>query len=120
MNLTNERFLNTFYDGLKCKVVVSNQEEDVHYESCVANEGLIWEYNIWKHKNFNKNIIDKDEIRINVLKFKEYLVNNTSQRDFKWIIQHLTSPSNFIKGWEIYFPESVFFSRSGKALFMIK
>ena len=120
MNLSDQKYLNTFFDGLRCKVVISNQEESNHHESWIANEGLLWEYSIWRHKNFNKNILNKDEIKTDVLKFKEYLAHNTVQKDFKWIIQHLISPTNSIKGWEIYFPESVFFSRSGKVSFMIK
>lgn len=44
---------------------------------------------------------------------------NTQTKDFHWLIQHLTSPSLNLKGWEINITEWVFFINA-KPEFMIK
>ena len=62
----------------------------------------------------------KQQHKSSILNFRDYLIHNTEQKDFEWIIQHLISPTNDFKGCEINFPEWVFFAKTGKPSFMVK
>ena len=55
-----------------------------------------------------------------VVKFKSYVQKHTQKKDFEWIMQHLTSPCNTLKGCEINILESVFFKSNGKVDFIAK
>lgn len=78
---------------------------------------------IRQEKEFKSGLFMKDEIsdeiKTSIIKFRDYVKYKTQTKDFHWLIQHLTSPSLNLKGWEINITEWVFFNNA-KPEFMIK
>ena len=112
--------LNTFYDELKSRVVISKQSEAEDINKWFADNSIICKCSLCNNKDDTFTEQRKQSHKTSIIKFCDYLINNTQQKDFEWIIQHLISPTNDFKGCEINFPECVFFSKSGKPSFMVK
>ena len=120
MQWTADKYLNTFFEGLQSRVIVGSQTEVCLENKFWAKGSIMCRWAICTMK-MNKFKLQKEEnLKSTILKFRDYIVHYTTQKDFKWIIQHLTSPTNNLKGCEINIPESVFFCKNGKPEFMLK
>jgi len=118
-NWSKEKYYNTFYDGLRSRVVVggdSDASDSCHFQ---VNSFVVCKCSVCTMKTNKLKSEAELKEKNKISSFRDYIKFNTVFKDLEWLYQHLTSPSCYLKGCEVNITEAVFF-KNAKPQFMIK